>query len=231
ENIGADAVLRAVALARNLLLLRQDGVDVGAKLDDEVLALEAGDDAGDDLFLAILELVEDDFAFRVTKALHEVLFGRLCRYAPVACRIEDELLEELVVDLRLGVEICSRLLEGLLGERVVHDRYDLPDLENFELSNLGVVLDLNIELHPEKLAGSRPHRVLDRFHHQLFADPLLLAHLLDDAFHLGMHHRTSSARCRTEPRDGDDASYLICSFKERESIVAHRGTARLPKSA
>src|SRR5262249_2833070 len=55
ENVGADAILRAVALARNLLLFRQDGVDVGSELDDEIFALEASDDAGDDLFLAILD--------------------------------------------------------------------------------------------------------------------------------------------------------------------------------
>ena len=66
----------AVRLARHLLAHRQDRL-VAADVDDEVAALEAPDDAGDELALAVLELVEDVVALRLAHALDDHLLGGL----------------------------------------------------------------------------------------------------------------------------------------------------------
>ena len=108
EHVSANAVLRAVALARNLLFFGENCVNVGPELNDQVLALEAGDDPGDDFFLAVLELVEDDLALRIAELLHEVLLGGLRGDTPVA---GIDFLEEIVADFCLGIETLTRFLD------------------------------------------------------------------------------------------------------------------------
>ena len=55
EDVGHDAVAGAVRLARHLLAHRQDRLGA-AQVDDDVAALEAAHDAGDQLALAVLVL-------------------------------------------------------------------------------------------------------------------------------------------------------------------------------
>ena len=76
EHVGGDAVAGAVRLARHLLAHRQDGL-VAADLDDEVAALEATHGAGDQLALAVLELVVDVLALGLAHALDDHLLGGL----------------------------------------------------------------------------------------------------------------------------------------------------------
>ena len=73
---GDDAVAGAVRLARHLLAHRQHGLGA-AQVDDDVAALEAADDAGDELALAVLVLVEDVLALGVADALDDDLLGGL----------------------------------------------------------------------------------------------------------------------------------------------------------
>jgi hypothetical protein len=77
EDEGADAVALPVALARDLLLLRE-GSRRSAQVHDDVLLLEALDDAREELALPALELVVDDVALGVAHALDDVLLRGLC---------------------------------------------------------------------------------------------------------------------------------------------------------
>src|SRR5207237_7192906 len=76
EDERLDAVAGAVALAGGLLADRQHGFGA-AQVDDDVAALEPQRDAGDDLALAILVVVEDVFTLGVAGALDDDLLGRL----------------------------------------------------------------------------------------------------------------------------------------------------------
>src|SRR6185312_8997581 len=78
EAVRLDRVADAVALARHLLAHRQHGLGL-ADVDDERAALEAANDAGDDLALAILELVEDVVALGLADALIDDLLRGLRR--------------------------------------------------------------------------------------------------------------------------------------------------------
>ena len=75
-HVGDDAVADAVGLARHLLAHRQDRLGA-ADVDDEVAALEAADDAGDELALAVLVLVVDVLALGLADALDDDLLGGL----------------------------------------------------------------------------------------------------------------------------------------------------------
>ena len=76
EDVGLDAVAGAVRLARHLLAHRQHRLGA-AEVDDDVAALEAPDDAGDELALAVLVLVEDVLALGLADALEDDLLGGL----------------------------------------------------------------------------------------------------------------------------------------------------------
>ena len=104
DDVGADAVALAIALARDLLLLGQDRVGA-AEVDDDVLLLEALHDAGGELALAVLELVEDDVALGVAHALDDVLLGRL--RGDAAELLGRQLREQLVADLGFGIDACA----------------------------------------------------------------------------------------------------------------------------
>src|SRR5207244_3821609 len=63
QHEGLDAVARTIALARRLLADRQHRLGP-PQLDDDVAALEAQDDAADDLALPILVVVVDVLSMR-----------------------------------------------------------------------------------------------------------------------------------------------------------------------
>src|SRR5262249_24524832 len=78
DDVCADAIALAVALARDLLLLRQHGIGA-PQVHDDVLLLEALDRPRRQLALAGLELLEDAVALGVAHALDDVLLRRLRR--------------------------------------------------------------------------------------------------------------------------------------------------------
>ena len=100
EDVGLDAVAGAVALAGHLLADRQHRLGA-AQVDDDVAALEAADDAGDELALAVLVLVEDVLALGVAGALDDDLLGGLGGDAAEAAA-EGLELEEVAPLLVLG---------------------------------------------------------------------------------------------------------------------------------
>src|SRR5262249_16163654 len=106
DDVRADAIALAIALARDLLLLGQDRVGA-SQIDDDVLLLEALDGAGRQLALAILELLEDAVALGVAHALDDVLVGRLGR--DTAELLGRQLREQLVTDLGFWIHAAARL--------------------------------------------------------------------------------------------------------------------------
>src|SRR3990172_4745263 len=80
QNQRADAVSLAVALTGNLLFLQENRVGL-AQVDDDIFLLEALDDAVEQLPLAALEFVVDDFSFGVADSLNDILFCGLRRDA------------------------------------------------------------------------------------------------------------------------------------------------------
>src|SRR5262249_51212952 len=111
QDEGANAVPLTVALARDLLLLRQDGVGA-PEVHDDVLLLEALHDAGEELTLPALELVVDDVALGIAHALHDILLRGL--RGDAAELLGRQLGEQLVTDLGLGVDLRASHLEGHL---------------------------------------------------------------------------------------------------------------------
>src|SRR5689334_24526692 len=141
EDERPDAVALAVPLARDLLLLRQDGVRA-AEVDDDVLLLEALDDAlVGELALPVLELVVDDLPLGIADALDDVLLGGLRRDAAELLR--RQLGEQLIADLGLGIHLGARVGESDLVLGVLDLVDDGLDLEQLDLAELGVELRLD----------------------------------------------------------------------------------------
>ena len=188
EDVGADAVTLAVALARDLLLLRQDRVGA-AQVHDDVLALEALHDAGEQLAFPVFELVEDDAALGLADALDDVLLCRLRRDAPEL--LLRQLREQLVADLGVGIERRLRVLHRDLVRRVGDLIDDGLDLEELDLADVGVELGLDLVLEPERAARGGQHGVFEGGDDDALVDAFFLAHLLDDAVQIRKHRRSS----------------------------------------
>ena len=113
DDVGDDAVAGAVRLARHLLAHRQHGLGA-AQVDDDVAALEPADDAGDELALAVLVLVEDVLALGLAHALQDDLLGGLRGDAAEALPGAVELQELAVLGvLLLGLGLILLVVEDL----------------------------------------------------------------------------------------------------------------------
>jgi hypothetical protein len=178
EDEGANAVALSIALAWNLLLLREDGVGA-PEVHDDVLALEALHDAGEQLALPVFELVLDDAALRLAHALDDVLLRRLRGDPPEL--LLRELRQQLVADRGVGVERRLRVLDRDVVRRIGDLVDDGLDLEELDLADVGVELGLDLVLETEGATRRREHGLFEGRHDDALVDALLLADLLDDA--------------------------------------------------
>jgi hypothetical protein len=205
------------SLARDLFLLGQDRVGA-AEVHDDVLALEALDDAREQLTLPILELVENDRALRLADLLDDVLLGGLRRDPPEL--VLRELREQLVADLGLGIERRLRVLQHDLIRWIGDLVDDGLDLEQLHFSDVGVELGFDLMLEAERTTRRRQHRLFESGDDDALVDALLLADLLDDAIQIGLHvvsFRLSRACavCRTlgtaaiRPTLPDDGEFVL----------------------
>jgi hypothetical protein len=171
--------------------------------DDVVAALEAAHDAGDELALAVLELVEDDVALGVAHALDDHLLGGLRRDAAEALAVllhlehvaevavllarlvassgleVEDLEAELLAELRLEA-VTARVLDRDLALRVVHLLDDRHVLEEVDVARVAVEARLELAVGAEgRLAAVRIacSMVSTR---TLASMPFSLADLLDD---------------------------------------------------
>jgi hypothetical protein len=182
DDEGANAIALPIPLARDLLLLWEDRVGA-SEVHDDVLSLEALHDAGEELALPVLELVEDDRAFGLTDLLDDVLLGGLRRDATEF--LLRELREKLVTDLGLGIERFLGDLHGYLIGRVRDLVDDGLDLEKLDLPDVGVELRFDLMLEPERSPGGRKHGLFEGGDDDALVDALLFADLLDDAIQIG----------------------------------------------
>jgi hypothetical protein len=178
----------------------QDRLGAVADLDHDVAALEAADDAGHELALAVLVLVEDVLALGLADALDDDLLGGLGGDAAeavlaelqgvdlgvvlrlllgallVAVEVED-LEQELVADLGLETGAMG-LLEADLAVPRLHLLDDVEDLEEVHVAGLGVEAGLDLPVL-EDLLGGRRHSLLNSLDQDLARDVLLGADLLE----------------------------------------------------
>ena len=184
-HVGADAVARAVGLARRLLLRREHGLGA-AEVDDDRALLEAPHDAVHDLALAVLVLLVDDVALGVADALDDHLLRRLGEDAPEAARVELD--ADLVADLGLGV-VLVRLAQVDLRGRIEDALDDLAELEQLDLADLLVEAGLDLALLAELLLGGLAHRLFEGLDDHLLVDALVLGDLIDLALERCQIHR------------------------------------------
>ena len=158
HHVGDDPVARPVRLAGHLLAHRQDGLGP-AQIHDDVAALEAADDAGDQLALLVPVLVEDVLALGLAHALqdhllgglggdaaeglpgavqlqHVAVFGVLLLGLGLILLVVEDLEQQLVALDGVGVELVG-VLQGHLVARDGHLRHDLDDLEQVDPTDSG----------------------------------------------------------------------------------------------
>jgi hypothetical protein len=178
-----------VALAVDLLGLRQQRLDALAQLHERVAAVGLLDDAGDELADAVAVLLEHHVALGLADALQDDLLGRLSGDPPeVAGR--DVALVDLVlvllelggVDLRIGgLDHLARLgvVDGPLVDRL-DDEVRLEalgddELDDAEVGGLGVELDARVLRAVGLLLVGGQERVLEGQPQLLGRDALLAA--------------------------------------------------------
>ena len=212
QHVRLDPVTGAVRLARNLLANGQHRFGA-AQVHDDVSALETADDAGDDFALAVLVVVEDDFAFGVAGALDDHLLGRLRGDAPegaaVGLQLEDvavllvlrlgglgvfveveDLEDQLVagfhfhvLGLGLGQGDLVRGQGGIVGE-VLDDRDRLEELDR---GLVLAVLGFEVPVHSKRLLGRLKNGRLESRNQDFALDAFVLGYLVED--HVEVHCR------------------------------------------
>ena len=153
-------------------------------------------DAVDQLSLAPLEFVIDDFPLGVSHFLNNILLSRL--RGDAAKRAGVQFTEKLIADLSVRVEIVSCLLQADLERRVI----DLLDnglgFEKLDLTKIGIILRLDLALVAKHLLGRRHHGVFQGADQNGFVDALFFTDLLYDSIQILLHFRRSS-RVRNSP--------------------------------
>ena len=191
HGLHAHAVV--VALAVDLLGLRQQRLDALAQLHERVARVGLLDDPGDHLADAVLVLLEHHVALGLADPLEDHLLGGL-RGDPAEVGRRDVAARDLVlvlgellgVDLgllglahlaRLGVDralLLDRLLDELLLELGRQDQ-----LEHAEVRRVAIHVDARVLGGAGSLLVGGEQRVLERAHQLLRGDALLLLEGLD----------------------------------------------------
>ena len=158
-DIGANPIPLAVALPGDLFLLRENRIR-SAQVHNNILLFKALHNPVDQLPFASFKLVVDDLAFRIADSLHDVLLRRLGGNATERAGIQ--LAEELVADLRIGVELFLRLLQGNLNAGVLDLLNYQLGLKKLHLPDFRIILGLDLFLMAEGLLGGRHHGIFQR---------------------------------------------------------------------
>ena len=185
---GLHALRVVVALALDLLGLRQQRLDALAQLDERVAAVGLLDDARDELADAVAVLLEHHVALGLADALQDDLLGRL-RGDPPEVAGRDVLLGDLVlvllelrrIDLGVGrldhvarLGVVRRALVDRLDDEVRLEALGDDELDDAEVGRLGVELDARVLRAIGLLLVGGEQRVLEREAELLGGDALLL---------------------------------------------------------
>jgi hypothetical protein len=187
-----DAVLRAHRLARDHLVARDEAFGIAAEVDEDAVAVDALDDARDELTDARLVLVDDLRTLGLAHLLHDHLLRGLRGDAAERHRLERTLDETARLRIRRHVEpvlepqLLFRELE--LG-RIVREH--LPAAERVVVAGLAVDRDADVVVLAVFLARSRSERCLERFEDDLLVDALLVGDGVHDHQDLFVHRASS----------------------------------------
>src|SRR4051812_26954438 len=203
-----DPLRVVVALAVDLLGLRQQRLDALAQLDQRVARVGLLDDAGDELADPVAVLLEHHVALRLADALQDDLLGRLGGDAPEVVRGDVLLVDLVAVLLELGrVDLGVLRLDGLAGLGVdvgplvdrLDDQVGLQALGHDELDD-AVVAGVGVHLHARVLGRARlllvrrQQGVLQRMDEAVGRDALLDGQGLHGVQDLSRHVGYSSTR-------------------------------------
>jgi len=185
QQVGAHAVADPQVLLRDHLVARQHRLDA-AGLDDGVAALDAFHRAGDEMLLALEEVVQHLFALGVTDLLQDDLLGGLGADAAEIDRLKL-LLDELV-ELDLG-HLLLCLGEGDLRIGVLHClvRHDLPAAEGLEFSAFLIDGDAHVGLFVDPLLGGGGECRFQGREDDILGDVLLARQGIHQQQHLFAH--------------------------------------------
>ena len=186
---GLDALGVVVALAVDLLGLRQQRLDALADLHERVAAVGLLHDAGDQLADAVAVLLEHHVALGLADALQDDLLGRLRGDAAEVAGRHVTLLDLILVllelrrvDLGIGrldhlprLGVVRRALVDRLDDEVRLEALGDDQLDDAEVGGLGVELDARVLRAVGLLLVGRQQRVLEREPELLGGDALLPA--------------------------------------------------------
>jgi hypothetical protein len=179
QQVGAHAVADAQVLAGDHLVAVQEALDA-AGFDDRVAAVDALDDAVDEVLLAGEEVLDDLLALGIADFLQDDLLGGLRADAAeldVFQRLFDVVADLDVGDLVLGVD--QQDLVALVFQ--VGFGHHLPAAEGLVVAGFAVDRHAHVGLFLEALLGGGGERLLQGFEHDF------LAHVLFARQRVGQH--------------------------------------------
>jgi len=190
EQVAAHAVTGAQHVARNALVLGDDGLGIAAEVHVDVAALGALDHAGDQLANAILPRIDHLRALGFAHALHDDLLGGLRGDAPEFGVLD--LLFDVVADLGV-LALVDRIHQAQLAVRRFHHHvvgHHFPAAEGFVAAVLGIDLDADQHvLLGIALLRRRRQRRFHRFEDHRLRDALLGGDRIDDLQQFLAHAR------------------------------------------
>ncbi len=140
-------------------------------LDDGIATLHALDRAGDEMFLAIEEVVEHLLALGIADLLQDHLLGGLRADATKIDRLERFL--DVVADLHVGIILArigqTDLLGGNLDLFVIQHQ---PAAKGLVFAGLAVDLDAHVGFVVDTLLGRGSERKLEGIKHDVLVDVL-----------------------------------------------------------
>ena len=160
QQKGLNAVSDAQVFPRDHVFARQQGFDL-ARLDDRVATLHALDRAGDQMFLALQEVVENLVALGVADFLQDDLLGRLRTNAPEIDRFQLFLKE--ITDFNLRILLLG-FRQGNLHffAEIFLVRNDDPAAEGFKITGIAIDDNPHVGFVVDALLARRSQRQLER---------------------------------------------------------------------
>jgi hypothetical protein len=216
----ADAVAHAQHFLGDQLVARDHAFDA-ARLDDHVAALDALDRAGQQVVLAVEEVVEDLLALGVADLLQDHLLRRLRADAAEGHRLE-RLLDDVAQRERRGAlrRVGDReLVRGLLVVLVGHDG---PAAEGLVIAGFAVDRHARVDFVGKALFRRRRERRLERREHDVLGHVLLARQRVDQqqqfAVHVAfLHSILGTRRALSIPASGIDSTPFAVSTRTAPS--------------
>ena len=170
EQVSPDPIADPQVLLGNHLFTRQNRFEATG-FDDGVAAFHALDGAGDQVFLAIKEVVEDLLPLGIANLLQNHLFGGL-RADPAEFDRFERLFDEITeLQVRLIIlHLFDQHMDAGIGELLLGHQQPAP--EGGIVARLTVDLDAHVGLFLEALLGCGGERDFERAEHRVLVDVL-----------------------------------------------------------